>query len=501
MNNISEKKGGVALSYIQMILNVLMKFVYTPFLLKALGQNEYGLFSLTMSIVGYLAILDMGFGATVTRYAVKYRSEGDRESLYKLYSTLSVIYVIIGALSLVLCLLLSNSAEAIFGQTMTIDEVGKLKIMIFLCGINLLFTFPLQISVSVIAAHERFIFKNTIVLLRTILQPIVLILLLYFVNIKSIGAIVTVTTFNFLNYFVYYLYSVKRLDFKFYLSKFTPKMIPDLLTFSGWMFALMVFEQIQFNSGQFIIGMYQNSAVVAVWGIAMIFVLNYRSLSTAITNVFMPTFLSITFNNKQEELETVSRRIVHIQSTILYFILFNFYLFGSQFIHIWAGGEYDESYICALIVIAPMTLSLILDFSYLYQMATKMLKYRVFTFFGCMIFSFVVTFYYIGINLLSFSLMMSISILLGQVFFVILFIKKRMKLDIAHIFRKPLINLFSILVLTVAYYFFMSNSSLFQNEIVGLISHVIIYNIILTLIMWHFVLDGKDKSIILRIKV
>ena len=328
MNNISEKKGGVALSYIQMILNVLMKFVYTPFLLKALGQNEYGLFSLTMSIVGYLAILDMGFGATVTRYAVKYRSEGDRESLYKLYSTLSVIYVIIGVLSLSLCLLLSSSAEALFGQTMTTDEVAKLKIMIFLCGINLLFTFPLQISVSVIAAHERFIFKNTIVLLRTILQPIVLILLLYLVKIKSVGAIVTVTTFNFLNYFVYYLYSVNRLDFKFYLSKFTPKMIPDLLSFSGWMFALMIFEQLQFNSGQFVIGMFQNSAVVAVWGIAMIFVLNYRSLSTAITNVFMPTFLSITFNNKLKELETVSRRIVHIQSIILFFILFNFVLFG-----------------------------------------------------------------------------------------------------------------------------------------------------------------------------
>ena len=40
-----QKKGGVVLSYGQMVSNVLVKFIYTPFLLHALGQNEYGLFS------------------------------------------------------------------------------------------------------------------------------------------------------------------------------------------------------------------------------------------------------------------------------------------------------------------------------------------------------------------------------------------------------------------------------------------------------------------------
>ena len=80
-----QKKWGVILRYIQMISNVVIKFVYTPFLLRALGQNEYGLFSLTMSIVGYLAILDLGFGSTVTRFTVKYRSEGDNQKLYQLY--------------------------------------------------------------------------------------------------------------------------------------------------------------------------------------------------------------------------------------------------------------------------------------------------------------------------------------------------------------------------------------------------------------------------------
>ena len=163
---ITQKKGGVILSYVQMVSNVLVKFIYTPFLLRALGQNEYGLFSLVMSIVGYLAVLELGFGSTVTRYTVKYNSENDKDSLYKLYGTLSVMYILMGVTALVICCVLSYFTPELFSATMTDEETSKLQLMVFLCGINLLFTFPLQISASVLVAYERFIFKNGLNLIR-----------------------------------------------------------------------------------------------------------------------------------------------------------------------------------------------------------------------------------------------------------------------------------------------------------------------------------------------
>ena len=109
-----------------MISNVLVKFIYTPFLLGALGQNEYGLFSLVMSIVGYLAILDMGFGSTVTRYAVRYNAVGDKENLYKLYGTLSVIYIGIGLLAMFVCICLNLCSNYLFGwRSSGVETVEK----------------------------------------------------------------------------------------------------------------------------------------------------------------------------------------------------------------------------------------------------------------------------------------------------------------------------------------------------------------------------------------
>lgn len=492
---LGEKKGGVLLSYIQMMSNVLVKFIYTPFLLHALGQNEYGLYSLVMSIVGYLSILDLGFGSTVTRYTVKYKEAGDKDGLYRLYSTLSLFYIIIGVIALIVCVILSCCTQALFGGTMTPEEVQKLRIMIMLVGVNLLFSFPLQISTSVIIAYEKFIFKNGLNLLKTFLQPATMILLLYLVHIKSVGAIVVVTVFNLLTYLLYYLYAVKKLDFKFSLTKVDKAMVKPLFTFSVWMFLMMVFEQLQYNSGQFILGMFQGSDVVAVWGIAMIFILNYRSLSTAIANVFIPSIMAQTFNHDSEGIRNTVSRIVRLQTAVLILILVNFIMFGKEFLQLWAGDTYVDAYMCSLIVMIPQTLALILDFCYLLQMAENRLKYRTITVFGSFFVSFFIIYLVKGIDLLSYSYVMALSMSTGLVFFVLLYIKRygirigKVLGDFLKVALPPL--LFAIIPFILRQKGLSATGS---NSLFEFILEIVVFNILLALVIWFFSLNREEKK-------
>lgn len=489
---ITQKKGGVILSYVQMVSNVLVKFIYTPFLLRALGQNEYGLFSLVMSIVGYLAVLELGFGSTVTRYTVKYNTEGDKISLNKLYGTLSVVYILMGVTALIICCVLSYFSPQLFAATMTGEETSKLRLMIFLCGINLLFTFPLQISASVLVAYEKFIFKNGINLIRTFLQPIVLILLLYLVNIKSVGAIVIVTLFNLLTYLAYYIYSIKKLDFKFSLKNFDPKMIRGLLTFSVWMFCIIVFEQLQYNSGQFIIGLFQGTDVLAVWGIAMIFILNYRSLSTAITNVFLPTYLSDTFKNKDNSIAETTYKMTRLQAYVLLAILANFILFGQVFIDLWAGEAYHDAYTAALIVMIPMTIALLLDFCYLIQIATNKLKFRIITLFSGFIISFLVVYLTKGITLISYAYVIAGSMILGQIISVVYYIIRHVDISLLKLVKDLSMILIPLTALTAVGYFALQQM---EKTIVLLVVMIIVFNLMLVGSYW-FVATPAEKSMI-----
>jgi O-antigen/teichoic acid export membrane protein len=77
--NLNQRKAGAFLSYIQIVLTTVIQVIYTPFLIRMLGQSEYGLYSLIASIIGYLTILDLGFGNAIIVYTAKYKATSNIE--------------------------------------------------------------------------------------------------------------------------------------------------------------------------------------------------------------------------------------------------------------------------------------------------------------------------------------------------------------------------------------------------------------------------------------
>ena len=75
MNDSIERKRGAILSYVSIIISTIVQLLYTPLLIRMLGQSEYGLYSLVSSIIGYLTVLDLGFGNAIIVYTAKYREQ------------------------------------------------------------------------------------------------------------------------------------------------------------------------------------------------------------------------------------------------------------------------------------------------------------------------------------------------------------------------------------------------------------------------------------------
>lgn len=48
---INQRKAGVLLSYAGELVKILVSLVYTPIMLRLLGQSEYGLYQLVYSVV------------------------------------------------------------------------------------------------------------------------------------------------------------------------------------------------------------------------------------------------------------------------------------------------------------------------------------------------------------------------------------------------------------------------------------------------------------------
>ena len=66
--NSTSKKTAAIFSYIFLALNSVSAIFLTPFLLKYLGVDEYGLYQMVYSIGQYILILDLGISTVMVRY-------------------------------------------------------------------------------------------------------------------------------------------------------------------------------------------------------------------------------------------------------------------------------------------------------------------------------------------------------------------------------------------------------------------------------------------------
>ena len=141
MNQI---RTGVVLNYIIIGINAAVGLLYTPYMLRVMGQSEYGLFSLVASIIAYLTILDFGFGNAIVRYTAKLRAENKITEQYEMFGMFMILFSIIGLLAFCVGLGLYFNTESLFGGSMTSEELSKAKILIIILLVNLALTFPLS---------------------------------------------------------------------------------------------------------------------------------------------------------------------------------------------------------------------------------------------------------------------------------------------------------------------------------------------------------------------
>ena len=165
---VNELKAGVILNYFIIFLNAFVGLLYTPYMIRMLGQSEYGLYSLAASVIAYLTILDFGFGNAIVRYTAKYRAEGKEEEQYAMFGVFTIVYSAIGILVLAIGSILLFNINSIFGDTLTFEELETTRKLIILMLFNLAVGFPLGIFGSIITAYEKFIFLRVISILRKI---------------------------------------------------------------------------------------------------------------------------------------------------------------------------------------------------------------------------------------------------------------------------------------------------------------------------------------------
>jgi len=373
---VNQLKAGAILSYISMGLGYIISILYTPIMLRLLGRSEYGLYNLVVSVVSYLGLLSFGFGSAYMRYYSRYKVKGEEHNVARLNGMFIIVFTVIGFVAIVTGSILVFYVDIVFGDKLTVSEISKARILMAIMVLNIALSFPSSVFNSYIIANEEYIFQNAIQIIKTVVNPFVMLPVLL-LGYKSVGMAAVTTMLNVTVEITNVVFCLKKLGMKFQFRHFNLPLMKEMTVFSSYIFMNMIIDQINWNVDKFILGRFRGTVAVAVYGLAAQLNTYYISLSTSISNVFIPKVnRMVASKNNNSELTDLFTRIGRIQFIVLSLICSGLVFFGKPFIGMWGGVDYTEAYPITLLLIIPVTVPLIQNIGIEIQKAKNMHKFR-----------------------------------------------------------------------------------------------------------------------------
>lgn len=495
MENVNQRKSGVVFSYISIIVNTLIQLFYTPFLIRMLGQSEYGLYSLVNSIIGYLTVLDLGFGNAIVIYTAKYRAQNKNEEEKKLHGMFKILFYFIGIIAVIIGLILYFNVNLFFGNTMTYIELQKIKIMMLILTFNLGITFAFSIYSSIITAYEKFTFQKLISILSSILKPIIMIPLL-FIGFKSIAMSIVITIVNVIVLFSNYFYCKNKLNIKIKFKGFDKSLFKIIFGYSFFIFLGVIVDKINWNVDNFVLGAVSGTIAVSVYSLASTLNQLFCNLSTAVSGVLLPKMSKmVATKSSNEELTKEFIKVGRLQYLIIFLMASGLVLVGKEFFNIWAGAGYEDAYYISLLLVLPVCIPLIQNLGISIMQAKNMHKFR-----SVLYVAIAIANVFISIPLakkyegIGTAIGTAISLLIGNGLIINIYYYKKVGINVLR-FWKEIIKMTIPFIIPLAIIIII----MYFVKLSGIVSIIVyggIYTILYCIVAYLLVMNEYEKSIV-----
>lgn len=480
---INELKIGSFLAMLILGVSSIIQIFYTPYYIDYLGVRDYGINSLVQSIMGYMSMLNLGLGNAMLRYTIKYRNTGKSDEEKYLNGMFLIIFLCLMVIGMILGTLVYIKMPIFFKNNFTNMELLKTrKIFIIMC-VNLLLSFPMGVFSTAITSREKFIFQRGIKLFIIILSPIIGIFLMK----NGYGLVeVTISTvvLSIGNMIFDFFYSIK-LGFKISFSKFDFKILKEIGIYSFFIFLNVLIDQIYWGTDRIIIGKYKGVEEVAIYSIGSIFNTMYMGFASAISGVLAPRINKLVSEDKEADAYNLFLKVGKIQFLILALISSGFIFFGKEFIELWVGKKYFESYYIALWIMIPLTIPLIQSTGIVIMQAKNKHQFRSVVYFIIAVLNISMSIFLVKkIGGLGCAVATGISFIFGQIIIMNIYYHKILKMNMI-LFWKEILKL-SIPVLIASIFGIFLNRYLINVNYINFLTKILIYTIIYVLITYIF---------------
>lgn len=489
---MNQRKIGILISYINIFLHAVLGFIYVPILLYYVGASEYGIYQLIGSFIAYFGVMDFGLTASIIRFYSKYRVLKDNINMENILAISMRLYMFITVILIIMGSGVYIFFDKIFLYSMTQSEIYLAKRIMILLIINVIINMMTMIFRAIINAHEKFLILKGLETVQLILQPLFVILILQeYPSAFSVALVQTILNSILAIVRIYYCFVVLNVKIKYHY--YDKKLFSDFGKLSLSIFLVTLIDQVFFKTNQIILGAIEGAVAVAVYSIAAIIYTNYMQMSNAISGVYLPHITELVIKNNQEkEISNLFINIGRWQYFLLAAIGSGFFIFGEDFINLWAGIGFEDAYWITLLIIIPFTIDLIQNIGLAILQAQNKYDFRAKVYFCMGIFNLCLAIplakMYGGIGC---AFATGLSMFIGNGLIMNWYYLKITKLEIGRFWKNIGRITIGVVIVTIIGYIF--NRMIEDKNTVVFIMKLLIYTLLYIGIMYKFFMNIEEK--------
>lgn len=484
------KLGAIA-SYGSIFINIAVGLLFTPWMLMQIGKSDYGLYVLVTAFISYF-VMDFGLGSTISKFLAHSILNNQQQVLNNLLSLTSRLYITIALILFLVLGILYFFLEDIFIE-LAPSEMIKFKIVYLISATFAVFSFPFIPLDSILLASEKFIFLKICDILNKLVSVTLLVFFIHH-GYKLYAIIVVNAIVAFLIIFAKFYYIKKNTSIKLNFKFRDTTLIKELFNTSSWITIIGISQRLLINICPFILGIVSGTAQIAIFSIGIIIEGYVWLFANALNGLFLPKVTKlVSIGNDKIAVVALMITVGRYQLIIVGLLLAGMISLGHDFVILWIGKEFSESYYVIILLIIPGIITLTQEIAHTYLLVINKLRSKAILLIIASLFSTTIAFFLsTSLGAIGCGVAIFISVTVFQIFCMNYLFWKKIRLDIPKFFRECHVALGLPLAMSICFGFAL-NHVLVGLTLFTFIAKVILLSIFYIVVMWFIGMKVEEK--------
>ena len=327
-------------NWVLIAVTIAATYVLTPFVIRTLGQDGYGTWTLITAMTGYMNLLALGVPMACVRYLAQHITEGDARRTNDVIGSCVGLYLMIGAAALVVGLALTAGLTVVFDIPPALQSQARAACALMV--VQVAAGFIGLLPEGIMFAHHDFVVRNVVRIASVVLRlGLTLGLLALHASLVALAAVQLATlVFDF----SVSLTLIRRRypGLRIRLGDFEWTTVRRIFSFSMYVLLLGAGARLSFETDALVIGAVLGVAAIPFYAVANSLVVYLMDFTIAIAAVVSPMATKLDTEGRREELAALFLKWSKISLSLTLMAGLFLMVLGPRFVGWWIGPDYER---------------------------------------------------------------------------------------------------------------------------------------------------------------